>query len=58
MMPSYIPISDDYGNMGSQASKERMQNWIEFRPKIIVFCDFFFLKVRLNQKQIGAPTVT
>jgi hypothetical protein len=36
MMPSYnyIPISDDYGNMGCQVSKERIQNWIEFRPKI------------------------
>ena len=50
MMPSYIPISDDYGNMGSQASKERMQNWIEFRPKIIVFCDFVFLKGQIKPK--------
>ena len=58
MMPSYIPISDDYGKPGNtvcQVSKEWIQNWIEFRPKIIVFCDFVFLKGQIKQKAVWRP---
>ena len=33
MMPSYIPISDDYGNIGCQVSKERIL--MRFHPILV-----------------------